>query len=119
MERNNLFCRYFNDRNTIQGNFDRHDYAPKIDPAENCVWGSAEIRGKFQNMLGRVREGLAFRMSVYDRDLDRLGQPDSLIFSKETIAMGTAQILNGDSREVVPTISKQADAIITDPPVRR
>ena len=116
IERNNLFCRYFNDRNTIQGNFDRHDYARKIDPAENSVWGPAEIRGTFQNMLGRVREGVAFRTAVYDRDLDRLGEPDSLIFSKETIALGKAQILNGDSRKVVPTVSRQADAVITDPP---
>jgi putative DNA methylase len=116
LERNNLFCRYFNDRNTIQGNFDQHHYAPKIDPEENCVWGPKEIRGTFQNMLGRVREGVAFRTAVYDRDLDRLGEPDSLIFSKETIALGGAQILNGDSREIVPTISQQADAIITDPP---
>jgi hypothetical protein len=116
VERNNLFCRYFNDRNTIQGNFDRHDYAPKVDPAENCVWGSAEVRGTFQNMLSRVREGVAFRTAVYDRDLDRLGEPDSLIFSKETIALGAAQILNGDSREVVQTITQQADAVITDPP---
>ena len=73
LERNNLFCRYFNDRNTIQGNFDQHHYAPKLDPAENCVWGPDEIRGSFQNMLGRVREGIAFRSHVYDRDVDRLG----------------------------------------------
>ena len=116
VERNNLFCRYFNDRNTIQGNFDRHDYARKIDPAENSVWGTAELRGTFQNMLGRVREGLSFRTSVYDRDLDRLGEPDSLIFSKEIIALGAALILNGDSREVVPMVEQQADAVITDPP---
>jgi uncharacterized protein (DUF433 family) len=116
VERNNLFCRYFNDRNTIQANFDRHDYARKIDPAENSAWGPAEIRGTFQNMLGRVREGLSFRTAVYDRDLDRLGEPDSLIFSKETIALGAAQILNGDSREVVPAVAQQVDAVITDPP---
>ena len=116
VERNNLFCRYFNDRNTIQGNFDRHDYARKIDPAENAVWGFPEMRGTFQNMLGRVREGLTFRTSVYDRDLDRLGEPDSLIFSRETIALGAAQILNGDSREVIPSVAQQADAVVTDPP---
>lgn len=116
LERNNLFCRYFNDRNTIQGSFDSHHYAPKLDPAENCVWGPSEIRGTFQNMLGRVREGIAFRTSVYDRDLDRLGEADSLVFSKETIGLRKAEILEGDSREVVPTISKCADAVITDPP---
>ncbi|HRY51427.1 MAG TPA: hypothetical protein P5186_25540, partial [Candidatus Paceibacterota bacterium] len=116
VERNNLFCRYFNDRNTIQGSFDRHDFAPKADPAENTAWGPAEVRGTFQNMLGRVREGLTFRTHVYDRDLDRLGEPDSLIFSAETIALGNTQLLNGDSREVIPTIQNQADAVITDPP---
>jgi len=116
VERNNLFCRYFNDRNTVQGNFDRHDYARKIDPAENAVWGLPEIRGTFQNMLGRVREGLAFRTAVYDRDLDRLGEPDSLIYSAETIALGQTQLLNGDSRELVPTIAGPVDAVVTDPP---
>lgn len=115
-ERNNLFCRYFNGRNTIQGNFDRHDFAPKVDPSENCVWGPAEIRGSFQNMLGRVREGLVFRTSVYDRDLNKLGEPDSLLFSKETVALGLTQVLCGDSREMIPTISGKVDAIVTDPP---
>lgn len=116
IERNNLFSRYFNDRNTIQGCFDRHDYHPKLLPAENIVWGSAEVRGTFQNMLGRVREGITFRTSVYDRDLDRLGESDSLIFSKETITQGAAQVLCGDSREVLPMLGQLADAIITDPP---
>jgi hypothetical protein len=67
-------------------------------------------------MLGRVREGIAFRTSVYDRDINRLGESDSLIFSNETIALGSAQILNGDSREVIPSVTVLADAIITDPP---
>jgi|CZKI01.1.fsa_nt_gi putative DNA methylase len=116
IERNNLFCRYFNDRNTIQGSFDRHDYAPKIDPAENCVWGPAEIRGSFHNMLGRVREGLAFRAHVYDRDIDRLGEKDSLIFSSEIIPTGRETILNGDSRQIIPQIEGLVDAVITDPP---
>src|SRR5205085_5029133 len=69
-----------------------------------------------QNMLGRVREGIVFRTSVYDRDLDRLGESDSVIFSDEIISGSTAEILNGDSREVIQGISKEADAVITDPP---
>lgn len=116
VERNNLFCRYFNDRNTIQGNFDRHDYAPKIDPAENCVWGPAEIRGSFHNMLGRVREGLEFRTSVYDRDINRLGEKDNLIYSGETIEAGRETLLNGDSREEIRKMTTLVDAVITDPP---
>jgi len=116
IERNNSYCRYFNDRNTIQGNFDRHDYARKIDPAENCVWGPAEIRGAFQNMLGRVREGVEFRKHVWDRDLNRLGETGSLIFSPEIIAAGRATLHNGDSREVIPQVEERVDAIVTDPP---
>jgi putative DNA methylase len=116
IERNNLFCRYFNDRNTIQGCFDRHDYAPKIDPAENCIWGPTEIRGTFHNMLGRVREGLAFRTQVYDRDIDHLGEKDSLIFSAENIPAGRETIFNGDSREIIPQIEGLVDAVVTDPP---
>lgn len=116
VERNNLFCRYFNDRNTIQGNFDRHDYAPKIDPAENSVWGPTEVRGTFQNMLARVREGLAFRTRVYDRDINRLGESDSLIFSAEIIPSGSETLFNGDSREVIPQVAGLVDAVITDPP---
>jgi putative DNA methylase len=116
LERNNLFCRYFNDRNTIQGNFDQHHYAPKIDPAENCIWGPAEIRGSFHNMLGRVREGLEFRSRVYDRDINRLGEKDSLIYSAETIPPHHELLLNGDSRDAIPTIQGLVDAVITDPP---
>lgn len=116
VERNNLFCRYFNDRNTIQGNFDRHDYAPKIDPAENCVWGPNEIRGSFHNMLGRVREGLEFRTKVYDRDINRLGEKDNLIFSNESIGPGRETLHNGDSREEIRKLVELADAVITDPP---
>ena len=116
LERNNLFCRYFNDRNTIQGSFDRHDYHPKNRPAENCVWGPDEIRGSFQNMFRRVREGIAFRTSVYDRDIDRLSEKDNLIFSGEIIPAGMEQLLCGDSREVIPALPGLVDAIITDPP---
>jgi hypothetical protein len=116
IERNNLFCRYFNNRNTIQGSFDQHHYAPKIDPAENCVWGPAEIRGSFHNMVGRVREGLAFRRQVYDRDINRLGEKDSLIFSAEIVPAGRETIFNGDSREIILQIGGLVDAVITDPP---
>ena len=116
VERNNLFCRYFNDRNTIQGSFDRHDFAPKIDPAENCVWGPTEIRGTFQNMIGRVLDGVEFRKKIWDRDINRLGEKDSLIFSSEIIAAGRATLHNGDSREIIPQIEGKVDAIVTDPP---
>lgn len=116
LERNNLFCRYFNDRNTIQGNFDQHHYAPKIDPAENCIWGPAEIRGCFHNMLGRVREGLQFRTAVYDRDINRLGEKDSLVYSAETVPTNRELLLNGDSREAISSIHGAVDAVITDPP---
>ncbi|MFA7343237.1 MAG: hypothetical protein WC003_02930 [Terrimicrobiaceae bacterium] len=116
VERNNLFCRFFNGRNTIQGSFDRHDFAPKLDPSENCVWGPSEIRGSFSNMFGRVREGVAFRTAVWDRDIDHLGEDDSKFASKEVVTPLGATLLNGDSREIIPALDGLFDAIITDPP---
>lgn len=56
LERNNLFCRYYNDRNTVQGSFARHDYQPKLDPTETNVWGREEWRGTFPNLHARTIE---------------------------------------------------------------
>ena len=49
--RNNFFCRYFKDRNTIQEIFSRHDYQPKITLAEGSVFGDSTVRGTFPQML--------------------------------------------------------------------
>ena len=111
-----MFCRYFNDRNTIQGNFDRHDFAPKLTPAENMVWGDAEIRGTFQNMFARMLSGLQYRTDIYDWDIDRLKTKDRIFKSGETINGENALIENGDSQELVNRVNEAIDAVITDPP---
>jgi putative DNA methylase len=116
LERNNMFCRYFNDRNTIQGNFDRHDFAPKIDPCENSIWASAEIRGSFPNMFSRLKKGLEYQQHIYDWDIKRLDTSDRIHWSKETISGDKAEIHSGDSREVLDSLDGKVDAVITDPP---
>src|SRR5262249_2820913 len=49
--RNNTFCRYFNDRNTIQEIFSAHVYQPKITFAEGSVFGDESIRGTYPQMF--------------------------------------------------------------------
>jgi adenine-specific DNA methylase len=116
LERNNMFCRYFNDRNTIQGNFDRHDFAPKIDPSENSIWASAEIRGSFSNMFSRLKKGLEYQNKVYDWDIKRLDTSDRVHWSQETISGEKAKLFSGDSREILGALEGTVDAVITDPP---
>lgn len=115
LERNNMFCRYFNDRNTIQANFDRHDFAAKLTPAENSVFQSAEIRGSFSNMLSRVLEGKEYCEHPYDNDRET---PESRTRSSaECVYTGQAALSCGDSREVVRGQNDGGwDLVITDPP---
>jgi adenine-specific DNA methylase len=116
LERNNMFCRYYDGRNTIQANFDRHDFAPKIDPAENTVWGYRRIRGTFPNMFGRLREGAEFQTNVYDWDITRLDTNDRVFWSKETVLGKKFELHSDDAREIIGSDSRLVDAVITDPP---
>lgn len=114
LERNNMFCRYFNNRNTIQANFDRHDFAPKLTPAENSLFQSADIRGSFPNMFERVYEGKAYCTAPYDNDRET---PESRTRpSAERVYTGSARLECGDSREVVAGLETSWDVVITDPP---
>lgn len=114
LERNNMFCRYFNDRNTIQASFDRHDFAPKLTPAENSLFQGADIRGSFPNMFERVFEGKQYCEAPYDNDRET---PESRTRpSSERVYTGSARLECGDSREVVAGIEERCDAVITDPP---
>lgn len=114
LERNNMFCRYFNDRNTIQANFDRHDFAPKLTPAENSLFQSDNIRGSFPNMFERVFEGKEYCVEPYDNDRET---PQSRTrASSERIYTGSGELGCGDSREVVRGQQSGSDVVITDPP---
>ena len=114
LERNNMFCRYFNDRNTIQANFDRHDFAAKLTPAENSLFQSGKIRGSFPNMFKRVFEGKQYCEKPYDNDRET---PDSRTRpSLECVYSGQSELNCGDSREVVRLRNDLWDVVITDPP---
>lgn len=114
LERNNMFCRYYDDRNTIQGSFDRHDFAPKMTPCENSVWGMRDIRGTYENMFERVAVGVGHKTEMFDLDLKKGRSIE--IKSQETISNGVATLHNGDSRQVLESLKQDADIVITDPP---
>jgi len=115
-ERNNMFCRFFDGRNTIQGSFDRHDYASKLTPAENSILGSTEIRGTYANMFSRMVEGIKYRENIYDYKIPTSTDKNKYIASNEKIVNHRSELLNGDSSEEITKINKGVELIITDPP---
>lgn len=116
IERNNMFCRFFNDRNTIQGNFDRHDFAPKLTPAENSIFGMEEIRGTLPNMFNRMIEGLSFRDDVFDYKIPKSKNDTKTENSTEKIKDHHSDLMCGDSTELISNINQKIDVVITDPP---
>lgn len=115
-ERNNMFCRFFNDRNTIQGNFDRHDYAPKLTPAENSLWANESVRGTFPNMFLRMMDGLEYKKKIFDWDIRSSVLHKRQFLSQETIDASNVNLMAGDSREQLSAVTEIIDCIITDPP---
>jgi adenine-specific DNA methylase len=114
LARNNMFCYYWNGRNTIMSNFDRHDFAPKLTPAENSLFQSDNIRGSFPNMFERVFEGKQYCENPYDNDRET---PESRTRpSAERVYTGKSEPECGDSREVVRRQHEVWDVVITDPP---
>jgi len=113
--RNNLFCRYFNDRNTIQEIFSRHDYQPKLTIAEGSVFGNERVRGTYPQMFGRLFEGKAFNAKAFDWYYDTSGKRKE--DHKDTIVDGTDTALScGSSSNRLPANPDKANCVITDPP---
>ncbi len=112
--RNNLFCRYFNDRNTIQEIFSRHDYQPKITLAEGSVFGHPAVRGTFPQMFSRTVEGKEFGSSAFDW---RRGDDDipQKIFQDSFTSADKAQLTCGDSSQR-NLVASEPQHVITDPP---
>jgi len=113
--RNNQFCRYFNDRNTIQEIFSRHDYQPKITIAEGNVFGNESIRGTYPQMFGRLLEGKKYNYNAFDWSRVDQGKPTQS--HMDTKVNGKRSILEcGNSAVVISTREHKYRHIITDPP---
>ncbi|MBW6486297.1 MAG: hypothetical protein K0B01_09135, partial [Syntrophobacterales bacterium] len=113
--RNNQFCRYFNDRNTIQEIFSRHDYQPKNTIAEGSIFGDKSIRGTYPQIFGRLIEGKKFNHDAFDWYPNLSGKAkeshtDIRINGKQAI------LKCGDSKIEIPLNSNHFDYVITDPP---
>jgi adenine-specific DNA methylase len=114
--RNNLFCRYFNDRNTIQEIFSRHDYQPKNTIAEGNIFGDKSIRGTYPQMFGRLLEGKGFNDNAFDwYRVVPLGKPTKSYVDKN-IDGKQAYLRCGDSSNVISLNSEKLEHVITDPP---
>ncbi|MBW1706528.1 MAG: DUF1156 domain-containing protein [Deltaproteobacteria bacterium] len=113
--RNNLFCRYFNDRNTIQEIFSRHDYQPKSTIAEGSVFGNKRVRGTYPQMFGRLLEGKGFNDKAFDWYYDTSRKRKEGY--KDTIVDGANAALNcSNSSNRLPADPVNIKCVITDPP---
>ena len=113
--RNNLFCRYFNDRNTIQEIFSRHDYQPKLTIAEGNVFGDESIRGTYPQMFGRLLEGKEFNNKAFDWNRNVLKKPNEVYI--DTKIDGTDAELKCSSSTIgFSSDQDHAKSVITDPP---
>jgi len=114
LDRNNLFCRYFNDRDTVQASFSRHDYQPKLTPAESNVWGSVEWRGTVPNLHQRTVEGKEYGYQPYDNVVGKKGT--ERVASDETVYGRQASLYCEDSSTSNHLLDGMADYVVTDPP---
>jgi adenine-specific DNA methylase len=113
--RNNQFCRYFNDRNTIQEIFSRHDYQPKMTITEGNIFGDESIRGTYPQMFGRLLEGKKFNDNAFDWNRANPGRPQESY--KDTKIDGKQAILRCSNASIaLPSNSNESKYVITDPP---
>lgn len=113
--RNNTFCRYFNDRNTIQEIFSGHVFQPKVTFAEGSVFGDKTIRGTYPQMFGRLVEGISFNGKAFDWRRNRDDKPEE-VFQDVKIDSTKAEIRCADSAQAVKDNPISVVHAVTDPP---
>lgn len=115
LERNNMFCRYYNDRNTIQGLFSGHYFQPKNTPAEGNVFGPDWVRGTFSNLFQRVVDGKKFCLRPFDH-CEEARNKSKVIYSNERLLSEDARVECADSQITIADSGVTFDCVITDPP---
>lgn len=110
--RNNFFCRYHNDRNTIEEVFSRHDFQPKLTITEGNVFGDERVRGTFPQMFNRLLDGKAFNRKAYDLRLLAAHEYQQ-VFSDHIVAHDNAHL---DCRSSANDSEAKVTVAVTDPP---
>jgi len=118
------FCTYRTSVLALRQVFARHDFAPKIAPCENNVWGSAFGMGGFSVFEQAVKEGVRYATNPTDRRViapskagAKTKQGD--FYTGETVFRdsGVLALEATDSRTLNVTIMFERIAfVITDPP---
>ncbi|WP_276281881.1 DUF1156 domain-containing protein [Halorussus caseinilyticus] len=96
----------------IEGIFRRNSFTPRVEYAENNVWGTRAGRGTFENTWEKIRKAVEFADSPSERHLEdgELARTDP--FDKPV--GGEYTLHQGDVRDVA--LDSEYDAVITDPP---
>ena len=108
----NNFALYNISGTKIEGIFRQNSYTPRVEYAENNVWGTRAGRGTFKNTWEKIVDAIEFAHHPTERYLQdgELKQTDPF----DTPVGGEYTIHQGDIREV--DLETEYDAIITDPP---
>ncbi len=108
----NRFALYNVSGTKIEGIFRQNSYTPRVEYAENNVWGTRAGRGTFQNTWEKIVNAIEFAHHPTERYLE-----DGELIQTEPFdhpVGGTYSLHQGDIREV--DLESEYDAIITDPP---
>ncbi|WP_435345106.1 DUF1156 domain-containing protein [Haloarchaeobius sp. HRN-SO-5] len=108
----NRFALYNVSGTKIEGIFRQNSYTPRVEYAENNVWGTRAGRGTFQNTWEKIVDAVEFAHHPTERYLEDGELIQTGPF--EHPVGGTYSLHQGDIREI--DLESDYDAIITDPP---
>ena len=96
----------------IESVFRRNSFTPRVEYAENNVWGTRAGRGTFSNTWDKITRGVAYAQAPTERDLREGETVESAPFANPV--GGDHTVVQGDLRDV--DLDGQYDVVLTDPP---
>jgi len=108
----NNFAVYNINGSKIETVFRRNSFTPRVEYAENNVWGTRAGRGTFRNTWDKVVDAVEFAHSPTERYIENGETEETKPFDKPV--GGEYTIHQGDLHDV--DLESEYDAIITDPP---
>jgi putative DNA methylase len=108
----NNFARYNISGTKIEGIFRQNSYTPRVEYAENNVWGTRAGRGTFKNTWEKIVNAVEFAHHPTERYLADGELTQTAPFEKPV--GGEYTLHQGDVRDT--DLDSEYDAIITDPP---
>lgn len=97
----------------VESVFRRNSFTPRVEYAENNVWGTRAGRGTFTNTFQKVRDAVAYASAPTERHLVDDEMVESPPFDHPV--GGDSEVRQGDARTAA-TDDAPYDVVLTDPP---